>query len=107
MFNNWRRKIDNKEKERKKLQTKLERQEREANEKRYVEWLTEFGKRFNCHICGKLATGQKMSSHLTMDGWEYTPLDLPKGLWECCNCNKWTCEKHIHKGICQECAEKM
>jgi hypothetical protein len=107
MFSNWRRKIDNEEKVQKDLQRKIERQDHEAGEKRYKEWLTEFGKRFNCHICGKLPTGQKQSSYLTMDGWEYTPLDLPNGLWTCAKCRKWTCVEHIHKEICKECAEKM
>lgn len=77
--------------------------------------------RFKCHICGKrseypltteedipgtggLAMDGDHSSNMTIKTVHYfTPGDLER-----CNCcNEWTCGKHIYKGICQTCAEKL
>lgn len=39
--------------------------------------------------------------------WTDDNFNRPGDLWQCKNCNKWTCADHIHKGICQACAEKI
>ena len=125
MFN-WKKKIDDQEetekrdRERREAEQKArqlaeqkeyqEKQRREMKEKQY-----EFGQKFHCHIVGCNFTSTGPTEWETTHGpsWDddhtshHIDWNLPNDLWQCKNCNKWTCADHIHKGICQTCAEKI
>jgi hypothetical protein len=68
--------------------------------------------RFKCHVCGKSASKPGLTcsggGSGTQEGYSYSQnWDFPGDLERCNNCRKWTCEEHIHKGICKSCAERL
>ncbi|MFH1863863.1 MAG: hypothetical protein ABIJ85_03075 [bacterium] len=123
MFNGWTKKIDDWE-ERQRIEAERRRQEAEACRLEAIKAekearLQHLGK-FKCHICGMPAgmparrpTGRTHemphdpgsgSSSVAeyVDDWS-----RPGDLFKCNICHKLTCAKHIYKGICQKCAEKL
>ena len=78
-------------------------------------------KGFKCHICGVLSRNWVIeyidipgTGGLAMDG-DHSPnltraiphYNQPADLYGCVICKKLTCGEHIHKGVCQKCAEKL
>ncbi|HET7098629.1 MAG TPA: hypothetical protein VFI61_00105 [Patescibacteria group bacterium] len=65
---------------------------------------------FFCHICHTHATKPAKQE---IDVGDYKAPDViddwsqPGDLEQCVKCCKWTCEEHIHKGICQKCAIRL
>ncbi|MCX6704609.1 MAG: hypothetical protein NTZ07_04175 [Candidatus Woesebacteria bacterium] len=83
--------------------------------------LLKLAQTFYCHFHGCNVRAQKPSIHTeswggdspgygvpasggssTVEDWS-----LPGDLQLCEKCKQWTCEDHIHNGICQDCAEKL
>jgi hypothetical protein len=128
----WQRRIDNAEKQRKKEEERVRREQerkkvmeeaqRDAEmerqmQKEYQERLREHQQHFRCHICGK--PSEKPGVHEIVETLYYsddfrvsrsrvvdykTDWNLPTGLSKCSKCGRWTCPKHIYKGICRQCA---
>jgi hypothetical protein len=120
----WQKKIDDKERQ-EKLEEKRRQAERDlesgrrVKEKRLADEqaeqakLDELGRRFKCHICGRPSTkpfyvpGSSGNNFDDQGSAGYTNWDWPCDLVMCGTCHEWTCLEHIHKGICQKCAEKL
>ena len=117
MFN-WKKKIDDQEETEKRDRERREAEQKarqlatqEANESQK---LRNFQAKFVCHICKTPATEPRQYNIGTREPFTddsgfsmQTDWNTPADLWKCTKCNKWTCAEHIHKGICQTCAEKM
>lgn len=112
----WKKKIDDEEKVRITEQRKREAAEAKAAQKKETdEWnskVEEHGKKFKCGVCDKPSQkpGSPKGTIGTEEGapsWSSAIWSYPGDLWRCGKCKKWTCVKHIHKGVCKECAEKM
>lgn len=108
---NWKKKIDDQEEREKAKQQ----QQKALEEAKKIADKNKF-KLFRCHICKTFATkphrswngGEAYSGYgyVSSGSWDID-FSRPDDLWQCSKCNKWTCEEHIYKGICQICAEKM
>lgn len=105
-------KIDNEEEARKAEQKKWEIESHEIARREHEVKVQELGRKFKCHICNKPArkpVRESVQFHMGLDTY-YEDCDNwsePADLWQCSKCDQWTCEKHLYKEICQECAEKM
>lgn len=127
MFN-WKKKIDDQEETEKRDRERREAEEKArqvANKERAVDDEKQSRMRklaqFRCHICKNLPQDPAPQTIITRSGfqsegaWGIESLgestvynwEKPTDRWQCTKCNKWTCAEHIHKGICQTCAEKM
>lgn len=123
MFN-WKKKIDDmkeSEKQAKELTDKYEKDRlRKTQEQRWKKNFERFQKRFFCNFCKQPSQNVRLVKRMISPGasndglggyeptYEEVPdFNTPDDLWECKVCHNWTCKDHIHKGICQTCAEKM
>lgn len=104
----WKKRIDvhlNKGKNREKLK-QIELVRKVLDEK-----LKLLASRFKCHIsiCNKVAT--KPATETSYLGglfrMDFNNWDLPGDLYKCSVCDQWTCEDHIYRCICYECANKL
>ena len=112
MTKDWKKKIDDEERARKVEQEKREMKSHEIARREHGVKVQELGQKFRCHVCnrpaqrpGKQSVEIRMgidTSYFEEDDWS-----KPADLWQCSKCDQWTCEEHIYKGICKECAEKM
>jgi len=81
----------------------------------FQERLIAFQKDFICQVCGKPSAGPYDDTHeISIQGMPETvggiQWDKPSDMEKCTVCGHWAHtkpEKHIYKGICQTCAEKM
>ena len=81
-------------------------------------------RRFRCHICHKPSDGPYRSHvphftwtssrveedagyHNAVEYETHVDWERPTGLARCRKCHCWTCDAHLYKGICQECAMKL
>jgi len=125
----WKNKIDEleehkrKENEQSKKEEELARKKGseeldERNKRERLEKLAELGKNFRCHVCGKISQKPRQkyeSSYVNLgygasefgEGSYFDDWTKPDDLFQCSICHEWTCEEHLHKGVCQECAEKL
>ena len=72
---------------------------------------------FHCHIC-KVSARKPAQAYIgghrsgkvgipDYPGVLVNDWSRPGDLYQCEKCQKWVCENHIRKGICQTCAEKL
>lgn len=126
MFN-WMKKIDDQDlKETQALrsyQDLSKNQEQARTDEVRMTNLKQLGQRFQCQISNHGMPSQRPASKGTgvfhdvsagADGdFTRTEEDFvedwskPGDLQRCKKCQKWACDEHIYKGICQTCAEKM
>ncbi len=116
----WKDEIDRKrqEEQARYAQQQREREQREAVTKAAREQaeqernLRRLQQRFKCYICRTPAT---IPLHVVQtsrpdegQGWsaEGDNWDWPGDLYQCAECNKWTCSTHHYQGLCQKCGEK-
>lgn len=116
----FRRKEEQKRLEQQRQQLENERQRIEAQKREEEVWaknLANLQRRFKCHVCGKPSSTPQKTEHDTRQYdygivtggsvWVETNWDVPGDFIQCSMCQKWTCDAHIHRGICQRCAEKL
>ena len=109
----WKFKIDKKierdEILKKKLEDQARRQLKLQEQSEYNEKLKELQSKFKCHIGGELPNKPYLLEVRLGYGESRTDTDWskPGDLEQCLNCHKYTCAKHLHKGICKKCAKKF
>lgn len=101
----WKKRLERWEKEKKEREEEKARQE---GEKLAAAKLAK-RKRFKCHVCGEHSSGVPLiRSSIGKSGWMSSEnLDLPGDLEECSVCHKWTCDKHLHHGVCIRCFSRL
>jgi hypothetical protein len=61
--------------------------------------------RFRCHICGALPTRPKTEHWYVCPDFNAPSSGVnwnePGNLSKCSVCGKWTCDSHLHQGICE------
>lgn len=72
--------------------------------------MVELKSKFWCHICNTSAK-KPAEKYVGMNG-DYSSIyqtdwSNPGDLTKCKNCDKWTCAKDIHRGICKLCAKRL
>lgn len=122
----WKGKIDNfeenqraaiksKQSEDQKRKEEIEENARKESQKQIDSFIKKLGETFKCHICLTPATkpfskwipGRSNCEGDGTDGYEELDYSKPGNLFLCKICNRWTCEEHLYKNICKECAEKV
>lgn len=126
-MSDWKAKIDKSIRKQHGAKTEAEVQQRNRqHEKEQREWQASFKgfqARFVCHICGqpsqKPKTDQVMiSPGASGDGFgsgaghnptykEVVDFNTPADMTKCIRCHNWTHFEHVHRGICQRCAEQL
>lgn len=112
-MSDWKSEIDarlnaEKEEERRRKETDRERQ-RKDQEAALAKRLERHQRRFKCHICGKPSSSPYIFTHSYMGNSTETreDWDAPGDLESCRRCRRLTCAKHIHQGICMNCAKSI
>ena len=125
-MSDWRKKAQQKaqERESKARQTreeearKRELRERHASGRELAKKVAKLGRKFKCHVCGKLATEPRTTWEDDWDGVDFpggrcggsirsthTDWDEPGDLDRCNECGRYVCNDCNEAGLCRKCAE--
>jgi hypothetical protein len=109
VMDDWRKKIDKFREKERLLQEEAKKKAETAKKNNEQESRREQLHGFRCHIChtparipGTKYGHDEYGASMPSNDWS-----IPGDLYRCERCVKWTCKKHLHKGICPECAEKL
>ena len=116
----WKKKIDDQEEAQRQERERAEVEKRNREHEAQIRNWQKFQKRFVCHVCGQPSQKVRVVSRMVSPGASndglggYSPtyevtndFNTPDDMTKCQRCNRWTHHAHIHKGICQGCAEKI